>query len=148
MADYNSVYTGIQVDAAIAKTDAMLGFEEVYQGSPTNTGIPLSSLSVNPGTGDKTGIYDVLYSGSTTDPDSSSGTGSLSRLYIGNEAGTYNGAGTSSMTDTDLYTHHVVYNDSNSGLLEAVIDSHAFGSGTAGSSKLYIHKIWRLQTTA
>ncbi len=148
MADYNSSYTGLELDAAIAATDEIMEFVEVYAGAATNTGIPLSSLSVNPGTGDKTGIYDVLYSASMTDPDSSSGTGSLSRLYIGNESGTYNGAGVSSMTGTDIAVHHVMYNDSNSGLVESIYDTHTFGSGTATTLKLYIHKVWRLQKIA
>ncbi len=145
MADYNSAYTGPEVDAALAKTEQIMEFVQVYAGSPTNTGVPLSVLPVNPGTGSKTGVYDIIYAATDTDPDDPGATGSTSRLYVGNESGTYNGAGTVQMTDTAIASHHVMFNDSGSLTFEALYSLHDFGSGTATHLNLYIHKIYRLQ---
>ena len=83
MADYNSVYTGVQVDAAIAKTAEILNFVQVYSGSPSNTGIPISSISINPDTGDKTGTYDIIYAGTNTSVETASGFPSTSSTYSG-----------------------------------------------------------------
>ncbi len=142
MADFNSAYTGAEVDAAIAKTDSILGSVQVYNGSPTNTGIPMSSIGINPDTGDKTGTYDIIYAGSNTSVDTASGEPNVSRLWIGNEGQTSGGSGHSDMTDTAMWVSSADYTLNE---FTATLHTHTFSSGLATDIPAYIHKIFRLQ---
>ncbi len=142
MADYNSAYTGPEVDAALAKTEQIMEFVQVYSGSPVNTGIPMSSIPVNSTTGDKTGVYDIIYSGDTVDVDSAAGTPGLSRIWIGNEGQVSHGSGHSDMDTDNAYMNSADYDGTN---FTATLHYHAWGSGTAVDSALYVHKIYRLQ---
>ena len=142
MADYNSSYTGTEVDAAVAKTGTILESKQVYTGSPTNSGVPMSSISTNPDTGNKTGTYDVIYSTTNTSVDGSTGEPNVSRIWIGDEAQTSAGTGHADMSDTTIYSSSADYNGSN---FTAILSSHTFSSGTATNANIYIHKIFRLQ---
>jgi len=145
LVDYNSPYTGAEVDAAIAKTDGILESVAVWEGVPTNVGVPLSSLSVNPGTGDRTGTYDVLYSETATDVETSAGTPALSRIQLLEETQFAIGSGHSDMTDTVLYSSSVDFSKDSDGNFKGVVSAHTFGTGIATHTDLYIHKIYRLQ---
>ncbi len=149
MADYNSVYTGTEIDAAIAKTTNMEGLVQVYNGAPTQTEIPASSLPINPATGDRTGLYYIVHA-STADAltlantrtrismcaikgitADSSGT---STIYIGANGlaieyfyGSFHGSTSTFYAKEKLFT---------------------IASGNISENLQYIHEIWRFQELA
>ena len=140
MADYNSAYTGQEVDAAIAKSAKIGEFATVWAGSPTSSPISLSSLPANPGTGDRTGLYYIEY-----DVAQSSTAPSTSFIHVSNES---NDTVASGHTDMDsgegaIYSSHVAVK---SGAFQATYDKCVVNSGTFTLDQpLYIRKIWRYQ---
>ncbi len=142
MADFNSVYTGAEIEAAIVKTDEIVEFVQVYSGSPTNSGVSMSSIPADPTTGLKTGVYDVIYASNTTDVDTSAGSPNLARIWIGDIGQNSGGSGHSDMDDTYLYVNSADYDGVE---FTATSHTHAFSSGGSTDLALYIHKIFRLQ---
>ncbi len=146
MADYNSAYTGAEMDAVFAKGDNISEYIDLYQGAPTNTGIALSSLAINPDTGDRSGTYHIMFNADTT-PLEQSGT-ILSTIYIASD--TSGDAGTSAvgMGTLNIVAYKAKYNQGTTGSdgkIHAFQYTHVFGSGTAAQVEYYIHKIQRLQ---
>ncbi len=146
MADYNSAYTGPEVDMALSKTDKILEWIQVFPAggghSPTSTGVSMSGIGINPGTGDKTGIYDVIYADDANDIKTSAGRPNLSRIWIGDEGQFSGGSGHASMTNTTQWMNSVDYEAST---FNAFLYGHVFGSGTSSKDPIYIHAIYRLQ---
>ncbi len=147
MADYNSPYTGAEVDAAVNKTDKIEESVKVWSGSPINVGVHIDNIPVNPGTGDKTGIYDIIFSHDTVSPEAAGSITYNSRLKISNTDANSIGVSHSYMTDDDIRAHGVNYYGNGTKLFDAENFVHTFSSGTASKNEMYIHEIWRLQKT-
>jgi hypothetical protein len=144
MADYNSRYTGSEIEAAIARTDKIGEFAEIWAGSPTTSPISLNSLPVNPGTGDRTGLYFVSYESSGATNYTSN-----SMMHIFDESKGSVGTGHSDMatgTDNNVWasTTHVVYEGGN---LKALADSLNMTTGTLvlENKPVEISRIYRFQ---
>lgn len=147
MANYNSVYTGAEVDAAVARTEDISEFVQVYSGSPVNTGINMSSIPVDPSTGLKTGLYDIVYSDTTVDVDGSTGNAYISRLYIGDIEQRSHGSSVAEiqvLSDT-MYTTNVDYNIDGFSLFTVNYKTYDMAANTGENVAWYIHKIYRLQ---
>ncbi len=146
MADYNSVYTGTEIDAAIAKTANMEGLVQVYNGAPTQVEIPASSLPINPGTGDRTGLYYVVHS-FTADALTLAGTRSkVSMLMV--KSVTSNASGTSAVFvedgDTTMEIDYAGFHQSTSSFY-AKKKNYNTANGTITEDIEFIHEIWRSQ---
>ncbi len=149
MADYNSPYTGSEIDAAIAKTGLISEYVDLYNGSPTNTGVLLSSLAENPKTGDRSGLYYIIFNSSTVPPEQSGSI--LSTMYIASD--TSGDAGTSAvgMGTLNITAYKAKYNQGTTGAdgkIHAFKYDHPFGSGSANETEYYIHRIVRIQEVA
>ncbi len=148
MADYNSPYTGSEIDAAIAKADKISEYIDLYNGAPTNAGVALSSLAVNPKTGDRSGLYYIIFSIDAVDLSSPTTNTQLSVMYISADAGTSSGTSVVGMGTTDIYSGKAKYNigaGGADGKIHAYYYSHPFSSGSATSTEYYIHRIVRIQ---
>ncbi len=143
MADYNSPYTGAEIDAGIARTDSIMEYVQVYAGAPTNAGVALDSLSINPSKGDRTGIYDIVFNRESTTPVVGSKI-YLSRLYVKSADMECIGTSHVYMDAAQIKSQGTNYWDEN-GLFDAHDFTHDFGSDTATQIPMYIHEIWRLQ---
>ncbi len=147
MADYNSAYTGAEIDAAVgAMTGGSVSGQQLVwdntSGTPP-TSVAMSAIPVNPDTGDKRGVYTVIYSQTSADVDTSAGVPNSSVLYIGDVNQNSGGSGHSDMSNTHIYISHVNYGSSQ---FNCVVQNHAFSSGTATTEGAFIHKIFRLQS--
>ncbi len=145
MADYNSPYTGAEIDAAVGKSDQIMELAQVYMGAPTNTGILLSSLPVNPGTGDRTGLYEIITSNESTDITLQGAHSQSSRIYVPGEQGTASGSASVGMTDTTIFSLKSKYTGAEDGAFHAYAYSHTFSSGSRTEEETYIHRIYRMQ---
>ncbi len=150
MADFNSAYTGTEVDAAIAKTATILNFVQVYSGSPTDEGVPISSLSINPDTGDRTGVYDVIYSGTNTSVDSSSGVSFVSRIRVGNEGQIARGTSFAEINvgGNTMWGSNCDYNKDAEQKFKVDEKTYDLNANTGTVSDWFIHKIYRLEREA
>jgi len=143
MADYNSANTGVEIDAAVVATKEIMVFNQVYQGSPTDSGVPMSGVSTKPD-GSKTGIYDVVWTAPGNGAPSASAMKHISRLYITDTA--YSASGTSH-TSVDqpnavIYTQNADYNGTSFTAKEQM-------TGLSGSwqqeKQCWILELWRLE---
>ena len=142
MADFNSRYTGAEIEAAIARTEKIGEFVTVWSGTPTDTPIALSSLPENPATGDRTGLYYVQYSNS----NNSSAGESTSSIYISDESKSVVGSGHSSIdnsTPPTIYVTIGLYDGTS--LLSEYQSVNTDGGAYNGGHPLFIHKIFRFQ---
>ncbi len=142
MADYNSPYTGAEIDAGIAKTDKIIEQVQVYGGVPTDEGISLLSLPVNPTTGDRTGIYDIIFNREPGAPTTGSGI-FISRMYIIREDAESTGTSHVYMNATQINSQGTRYKLDQEFSATAYV--HDFGSDIASETPMYIHEIWRIQ---
>ncbi len=148
MADYNSPYTGAEIDAGIAKTEEILTLVQVYNGAPVNTGISINNIPVNPGTGDRTGVYDIIYTSSTTPVTEDATIVYISRIYIGAIGQVAKGSAVSEINiSTDMVNEvNVDYNlDSSSEAFTVNMKRYDIINNTATNEAYYIHKIFRLE---
>lgn len=149
MADYNSPYTGAEIDASIGKVESLRADVQIYAGAPTNGGIQLSSLSINPDTGDRTGIYDIVLSPDSTDISSPGSEAFFSTLYIPNLSGIAMGTLSGGMSDIAIIVRKARYDgDNGDGPIIGLNFRHLFSSGVKEVTPLYIHEIWRRQSPA
>ena len=146
MADYNSVYTGAEIDASIAKSADMAGFVQVYNGAPTQVEIPASSLPINPATGDRTGLYYIVFA-STADALTLSTT--RTRLSMCAVKSVNSDASSSDdVSVNDGSNEFIVYYGAYHGDTNAFYSkSKTYNVSTFAvvEATFYIHEIWRFQ---
>ena len=68
MADYNSKWTGVDIDNAVEKSQHIFEYKLVYDAGSSgyNGSLPIDNISVNPDTGDRTGTYVFLFGQNNT----------------------------------------------------------------------------------
>lgn len=149
MPGFNSIYTGAEVDEAVGRSLQTVVPVQVYSGSPTNQGVDISVIPVNPETGTKEGIYDVVYSNSADDINGSSGTSYISRIYIGDVSKVCMGTAVAELgiEGDNMYAINCDYNRPEYPAQEFHVNhkSYDFLSNSGVNTPYYIHEIWRLQ---
>ncbi len=142
MADYNSPYTGTEIDEAVAKTDKITEFLTVWQGAATTGDVLLSSLPINPGTGDRTGLYYVQLSMTAATPGSTMDPTFISTIEVITETGYSVGTSHSRFGEGYVKSQGAICYD-------GVFSGHEYYLTIPGNSfsnnPVYIHKIYRLQ---
>ncbi len=145
MADYNSIWTGAEVDEGIAKTKKITELVDVYSGAPTNAGVPLSTIPVDPDTGTRKGIYYILLSGSANPVTDAGEKSSVSILYLAGEEHIAAGSSAVGVTDTTMFSQKAKYNKTGDKAFHAYLYSHDWGTTTVTETPYYIHRILRVQ---
>ncbi len=150
MADYNSRFTGAQIDDGIEDTAEITERAEIWSNaSGTTDRIAIGSIPVDPATGTYIGMYCLEYSldsvagGSTSDARSSSsfiitdidrdvsGNGSVSITVDGGEAILYANQSYYNATSDEIYAHYDKINQATGAVSE--------------NQPLRVWTIWRLQ---
>ncbi len=147
MAEYNSVYTGAEVDEAVGRAAKILESVQVYAGSPANTGIPLSVIPVNPTTGDKLGVYDVIFAPTTTPIDDAAQLIYTSRIYLKNETQVARGATVFEIqvANNTLDAVNCDFNNDIALMFNVKYKTYDMLNATGTTIDWYIHEIYRLQ---
>ncbi len=135
MADYNSAYTGPEVDAALAKTTEIGEFKELYNGAAKLSWL-IDDAPVNPKTGDRTGLYYVTYKGTATSGDFYCTT----MMHIADESLDAQGAGPAAMWDGGGQADMVKYD-----YLTRLVKAMHTNFGSNGETAMYIYKVYRFQ---
>ncbi len=135
MADYNSAYTGPEVDAALAKTTEIGEFKELYNGAAKLSWL-VDDAPVNPKTGDRTGLYYITYKGSASSGDFYCTT----MMHIPDENLNAQGAGPVAFW-ADGGQADMVNFDYTTRLITAIHTNQS----TAGETNMYIYKVYRFQ---
>ena len=144
MADYNSKWTGADIDDAVEKSKNIEHMVELYSDDTgTNLPFPIANLPVNPGTGDRTGFYIINYryddNGSMVMGNSSIIVNELDSDCAGSSLTYY------SDSSNELVIKKVLYRSSNESFeATAQIVNIIDGSGYS-TEDLHIHGIYRLQ---
>ncbi len=135
MADYNSAFTGPEVDLALTKTTQINEFKTLYNGVAKMEWL-IDDAPVNPATGDRTGLYYITYKGSATVGDFYCTT----VLHIHDEAHDAQGAGPAAMWDGGGQADMVHFDR-----LTRLIRSLHTNFGSDGITPMYIYEVNRYQ---
>ncbi len=148
MADYNSPWTGPEIDEAIAKTQDLTEIKLIWTTTDGVTGgIPLSNLPAKPdGTG-HAGLYYVVISDAATDVTQPNTKTVTSTIFIGNVDGQCSGAAAVGMDSDSIYSVKAKYNISGDKKIHGYGYEHLFSGTTATETELYIHRIYRKERT-
>jgi len=148
MADYNSPYTGSQLDETIRKitSNNIHTYHLVFENDSGAAKVYLSSLPAGPD-GKRTGVYDIIYDGA-----GASGAGSVSRIYIHDENEDAGGSGHTDLAGTgntaSIWAPHAHYSHSDKSFA-ASVDTVALDTNAVTTDYgIKIYKITRQDTIA
>ena len=148
MADFNSRYTGAEIEAAVARSANIISYKQVWAGAPTDAGVYLSTLPINPDTGDRTGVYDIICSRVATPVETATEYSYASRLTISNEGGGAVGTTHTIFETTNARAQGVIYFGNIDQRFKAVETKHTYSDDNIDILQLYIHGIYRLQSAS